>query len=58
MQGMYDNIDVSTPVSFTQFQVWALRGDNHALCDSVNAWLKTYRGTERYRQLLERYHKK
>jgi ABC-type amino acid transport substrate-binding protein len=58
MQGMYDNIDVSTPVSFTQFQVWALRGDNHALCDSVNAWLKAYRGTERYRQLLERYHKK
>lgn len=58
MAKMYDNLDVSTPVSFTQFQVWALRGDNKQLCKTVNGWLRSYRGTERYRRLLERYHKK
>ncbi len=51
----YPNIDISTPVSFTQFQVWALRGDNTALCDTLNAWMRDYRQTPRYQQLTEKY---
>jgi ABC-type amino acid transport substrate-binding protein len=55
MAKQYENIDISTPVSFTQFQVWALRGDNTELRDTLNAWLREYRATPRYRQLIARY---
>jgi ABC-type amino acid transport substrate-binding protein len=57
MTKMYQNLDISTPVSFTQFQVWALRGDNKQLCNTINSWLKEYRKTKRYQELLARYHK-
>lgn len=36
----YPGIDISTPVSFTQFQTWALRKDNAPLAQEVNAWLE------------------
>lgn len=55
MAQSYENIDVSTPVSFTQFQVWALRGDNKQLCDSINAWIREYRKLPRYQQLTQKY---
>lgn len=51
----YPNIDISTPVSFTQFQVWALRGDNTDLCKTINAWIKAYRKTDRYAALTKKY---
>lgn len=35
----YPNIDISTPVSFTQFQSWAVNKRNQALRDSLNAWI-------------------
>ncbi len=35
----YPQVDIDTPISFTQFQSWALRRDNTALCDSINQWL-------------------
>ena len=35
----YPEADVSTPVSLTQFQAWALRKDATALADSINSWL-------------------
>lgn len=35
----YPQVDINTPISFTQFQSWALRKDNQALCDSLNHWL-------------------
>lgn len=36
----FDNVDISVPLSFSQFQSWALRKDATALCDSLNLWLK------------------
>lgn len=35
----YPQVDIETPVSFTQFQSWALKRNNTELCDSINAWL-------------------
>jgi len=35
----YPGLDASTPVSFTQFQSWALRKDNILLADTINAWI-------------------
>lgn len=35
----YPTLDKSVAISFTQFQSWALRPDDTALCDSLNRWL-------------------
>lgn len=35
----YPGLDASTPVSFTQFQSWALKKDNVGLADSINSWI-------------------
>ncbi len=40
MTSDYPEADVSTPVSLTQFQAWALRKDATALADSINNWLR------------------
>ena len=48
-------LDVATPVSFTQFQTWALRKDNTALRDTINEWLRSFRTTDRYNKLIQRY---
>lgn len=40
MKKDYPYIDISTPVSFTQFQSWAVNKENHVLCDSLNSWLQ------------------
>ncbi len=39
MKGDYPQIDISTPISFTQFQCWAVSKSNQALCDSLNHWI-------------------
>lgn len=51
----YTDIDVSTAVSFNQFQAWVLKKDNVALKDSVNSWLENLRKTEEYQDLYNRY---
>lgn len=39
MQEQFPQVDISTPVSFTQFQSWAVAPSRQALADSINAWL-------------------
>ncbi|MBD5358842.1 MAG: transporter substrate-binding domain-containing protein [Bacteroides sp.] len=46
----YDNL-----VSFTQFQVWLMNKNDSALLNSVNNWLKEFKETEEYRQIIEKY---
>lgn len=41
----YPQVDIDTPISFTQFQSWALKNNNKTLCDSVNAWLSAIQDT-------------
>lgn len=49
------SLDVSTPVSFTQFQTWAVAPGDTAMLRTLNSWLARYRATPRYNALLERY---
>ncbi|MDE6396984.1 MAG: transporter substrate-binding domain-containing protein, partial [Muribaculaceae bacterium] len=51
----YHQLDYSVPVSFTQFQTWALSKDNEALRDTINAWLADFRETPAYDAILTRY---
>lgn len=53
--GKYDNIDIETPISLNQFQCWAVAPGDSVLLDSLNSWLGSFRQTERYRQLVDRY---
>ena len=39
MREQYPEVDYATPVSFTQFQSWAVSNSKAALRDSINAWL-------------------
>ena len=49
----YPRLDVSVPVSFNQFQSWAV--GREALRDSFNVWLDSFRRTAAYDSLLVRY---
>lgn len=51
----YDSLDYSVPVSFTQFQTWAIAKDNDVLRDTINAWLKDVRDTPEYNAILTQY---
>lgn len=42
----FDNVDISVPISFSQFQSWAVRKDNVSLCDSLNSWLRKVNNKE------------
>lgn len=55
LAGEYPGIDVSTAISFTQFQTWALRKKEMELTDSVNSMIKRYKQTDGYKDLLRRY---
>lgn len=40
LKSKFSNIDINTPISFTQFQAWALKKGDSTLCDSVNQWIR------------------
>lgn len=44
-----------TPVSFTQFQTWAVANGNTAMRDLLNGWITRFRTTGTYTRLLEKY---
>lgn len=48
-------IDLSTPVSFTQFYSWAVNKKSPALLDSLNVWILRFKQTREYRQLIDKY---
>lgn len=51
----YPDIDITTPVSFSQFQSWAVSPKNIPLRDTINAWLRDFRATPRYEAILAEY---
>lgn len=53
----YENIDISTDVSFTQFQAWLMRKEEHALADSLNAMIRRFKASPEYDTLIKRYFK-
>ena len=48
-------LDIETPVSFTQFYSWGVNPKNTVLLDSLNAWLATYQTTPDFQQLIQKY---
>ncbi|MBD5218805.1 MAG: transporter substrate-binding domain-containing protein [Bacteroidales bacterium] len=51
----YPNLDISTPISFNQFQCWAVAPGDSALLDSLNTWLHEFQATPAFRQLADKY---
>lgn len=51
----YPNVDISTAISFSQFQSWIFKKDDNVLCDSINSWLECVKSTSEYKALKERY---
>lgn len=43
MRNDYPDVDTDTPVSFTQFQCWAVNKSDTALLDSLNSWIPEVR---------------
>ena len=55
MATKYPNVDISTGISFTQFQSLIIRKDNRELCDSLNSWLSTLKQLPAFATLRSRY---
>lgn len=53
----YNNIDISTPVSFPQKLAWAVREESTDLKDSIDLWLKQFKKTASYKHLYNKYFK-
>lgn len=51
----YPDVDVATPVSFTQFQSWVVNKDNPALADTLDAQIRRFKATPQYEALIRRY---
>lgn len=51
----YPNMDISTDISFNQFQSWIISKDKPALADSMDVWIKRAKATQSYRDLEMRY---
>ncbi|MCC8071001.1 MAG: transporter substrate-binding domain-containing protein [Bacteroidales bacterium] len=53
--GDYPQADISTNVSFTQFQTWLMRKDDTATQDTINALLRRIKASPAYEELESRY---
>lgn len=53
----YPKVDISTPVSLSQFQPWLLPQSKSELRDSMNSWIEQYKQTDDYQKLTEKYFK-
>lgn len=51
----YPNVDISTPISLSQFQPWIVSSSHKTLCDSLSNWIQEYKTTDRYQQLTDKY---
>lgn len=51
----YPDLDITTPISMTQFQPWIVNCDKISLRDSLNSWIEQYKLTPDYNRLVEKY---
>lgn len=56
-QKFYPNIDVSTPISFTQEIAWFVDQQSNELLDTLNTWLNEYKKTPEYAVIYAKYFK-
>ncbi|QZT36545.1 transporter substrate-binding domain-containing protein [Halosquirtibacter xylanolyticus] len=55
-QAYYENLDISTPVSFTQDMAWAVRSNSTALNEYISKWLLDFSKTRQYKMLYAKYY--
>ncbi|MBA7529176.1 Membrane-bound lytic murein transglycosylase F [subsurface metagenome] len=51
----FENIDISTPISFPQNLAWALSKDSDDLKATINNWLIYFKNTSRYAVIYHKY---
>ncbi len=51
----YPDLDFSTPITLTQYQVWAVAPGDSVLLDSLNTWLDAFKATPQYGWLVEKF---
>jgi membrane-bound lytic murein transglycosylase F len=53
--GYYDNLDIATPVSFSQNMAWAVAKGATSLKESIDEWLIDFKATKKYTMLYRKY---
>ncbi len=51
----YDNLDISTPISFSQNLAWALPKGSDDLKESIDNWLTYFKNTSHYAMIYHKY---
>jgi len=51
----FGHIDFNTPVSFSQFQAWAVKKGRTQLLDSLNVFLTAYKKSPAFARLMKKY---
>ena len=51
----FPQLDIHTPISFTQFYSWGVNKENNALLDSLNIWLEEFKKTNTFKRLTKKY---
>jgi len=57
LEGLYLDIDIKTPISFTQSIAWAVRHNAPELLENTNIWLNQIQQSSEYAVLYNRYYK-
>lgn len=58
MKERFPQIDISTDISFTQLQSWAIRKESPILLDSLNLWLRKAKESDNFKKIFQHYYKK
>lgn len=53
----YPQLDMSVPISMTQFQPWIVNKSSNELRDSLNSWIDEFKQTTDYQKLVDKYFK-
>lgn len=51
----HPEVQITTPVSFNQFESWVVNKDRKALADTLDARIKRFKNTPQYEALVRRY---
>jgi membrane-bound lytic murein transglycosylase F len=54
--GFYSNIDINTPISFSQNLAWAVKKESPELLKAINEWLEEFKPTRQYANLYNKYY--
>lgn len=52
---LFDNVDITIPIGFTQNYAWVMPKQATELCDSLNLWIEQYKKQASFRKLQKKY---